>query len=38
MELYVAIPKSIIDINCNGSLEKSEALGMFLVKPEIKKD
>ena len=37
MELYVAIPKAITDIYWNGLPEKSEALGMFCVKPEIKK-
>lgn len=36
-ELYVAIPRAIVDISCDGFIEKSEALGIFCVKPEIKK-
>ena len=36
-EFYVAIPKAITDIYSNGLTEASEALGMFFVKPEIKK-
>lgn len=38
MDLYVAIPKAIIDIYSNGLTEKSESLGLFCVKPEIKKN
>lgn len=37
MEFYVAIPKSIVDIYWNGLPETSEALGMFIVKPELSK-
>ncbi len=37
MELYIAVPKAITDIYWNGVPEESEALGMFCVKPEVKK-
>lgn len=38
MELYIAVPKAITDIYWNGVPEESEALGMFCVKPEVKKE
>ena len=36
-EIYIAIPRAIIDIYRNGFTKKSEALGMFFVKPELEK-
>ena len=37
MKTYIAIPKSVLDVCWNGLTENSEGLGMFLVRPELKK-
>lgn len=38
MEMYIAIPRAITDVYWNGLLKESESLGIFFVKPEIKKE
>ena len=36
-EIYLAVPRAITNIHWNGLYSKSEALGIFCIKPEVKK-